>query len=77
MKAFARTEKETWRTDLAYVDEPANDNKCIKHLLVREDLFDRSEDAKGRKTKDSNEITWVCVTKNKQNIPSRENWVDK
>ena len=41
--------------DLAYVDKLAKDNNGVKYLLVRQDLFDRNVDAKGMKTKDSEE----------------------
>ena len=41
--------------DLAYVDKLAKDNEGVKCLLVRQDLFDRTVGAKGRKTKDSKE----------------------
>ena len=55
MKAFARFKNENWCTDLAYVDRLAKDNNDVKYLLVRQDLFDRTVDAKGMKTKDSTE----------------------
>ena len=38
--------------ELAYVDKLAKDNNGLKYLLVRQDLFDRTVDAKGMKTKD-------------------------
>ena len=41
--------------DLAYVDKLAKDNNSVKYLLVRQDLFDRTVDAKRMKTKDSKE----------------------
>ena len=41
--------------DPAYVDKLAKDNNGVKYLLVRQDLFDRTVDAKGMKTKDSKE----------------------
>ena len=41
--------------DLAYVDKLAEDNNSVKYSLVRQDLFDRTVDAKGMKTKDSKE----------------------
>ena len=41
--------------DLAYVDKLAKDNNGVKYLLVRQDQFDRTVDAKGMKTKDSKE----------------------
>ena len=41
--------------DLAYVDELAKENNGVKFLLIRQDLFDRIVNAKGMKTKDSQE----------------------
>ena len=41
--------------DLANVDKLGKDINGVKYLLVRQDLFDRTVDAKGRKTKDSKE----------------------
>ena len=58
MKAFARFENEVWCIDFAYVDKLAKDNNSVKYLLVRQDLFDRTVDAKRMKTKDSKET--VC-----------------
>ena len=49
MKAFARFESGSWRMDLAYIDKLAEDNNGVKYLLVRQDLFDRTVDAKGMK----------------------------
>ena len=51
MKAFARFKNEIWCMDLAYVDKLAKDNNGVKYLLVREDLFDRTVDAKEMKKK--------------------------
>ena len=53
MRAFARFENEIWCMDLAFVDELANDENAIKYLLVGQDKFDRTVDAKRMKTKDS------------------------
>ena len=39
--------------NLAYVDKLAKENKGVKYLLVRQDLFDRTVNAEGMKTKDS------------------------
>ena len=55
MKAFARFKNDVWCMDLAYVDKLARDNNGVKYLLVRQDLFDRTVDAKGMKSKDSKE----------------------
>ena len=51
MRAFARFKYEIWYLDLAYVDKLANDNNGVKYLLVRQDVFDRTMDAKGIKMK--------------------------
>ena len=53
MKAFAWLKNEIWCMDLAYVDKLAKKNKGVKHLLVRQDLFSRTVNAKRMKTKDS------------------------
>ena len=55
LRAFARFKNEIWCMDLAYVDKLAKGNIGVKYLLVRQDLFDRSVDAKGMKTKDLKE----------------------
>ena len=55
IRAFARFKNEIWCMDLAYVDKLAKDNNGVKNLLVRQYLFDRTADAKGMKTKDSQE----------------------
>ena len=62
MKAFARFETEIWCMDSAYVDKLAKDNNGVKSLLVRQDLFDRTVDAKGMKTRDSKEIVRAFLT---------------
>ena len=41
--------------DLAYVDKLATYKNGVKYSLVRQDLFDRTVDAQGMKTKDSKE----------------------
>ena len=53
MGAFARFRKAICCMDLAYVDKLAKKNKDVKYLLVRQGLFDRTVNAKGMKTKDS------------------------
>ena len=63
MKAFARFKIKIWCMDLAYVDKLAEDNNVVKYLLVRQDLFDRTVDAKGMKTKDSTETARAFLTK--------------
>ena len=55
MRAFARFKDEIWCMDLAYVDKLATYKNGVKYSLVRQDLFDRTVDAQGMKTKDSKE----------------------
>ena len=77
MKAFTRFKNEIWCMDLAYVDKLAKDNNGVKYLLVRQDLFDRTVDAKGMKTKDSKETVRAFLTMiTKKNEPKKI-WVDK
>ena len=40
MKAFAGFQKESWSTDLAYVEKLAKHTNGARYLLVRQDLFD-------------------------------------
>ena len=77
MKALSRFKDEIWCMDLAYVDKLAKDNNGVKYLLVRQDLFDRTVDAKGMKTKDSKETVRAFLTMiTKKNRP-KIIWVDK
>ena len=78
MRAFARFINEIWCMDLAYVDELAKKNNGVKYLLVRQDLFDRTVNAKGMKTKDSQETvkTFSSMIITKKNRPKKV-WVDK
>ena len=61
---------------LAYVDKLAKDNNGVKCLLVRQDLFHRTVDAKGMKTKPSKETIRAFLTKNTKNRP-KKTLVDK
>ena len=51
MKAFASFKNEIWCVDLPYVDKLAKDESGGNYLLVRQDVFDRTVDAKGMKEK--------------------------
>ena len=65
MKSFVRFKNE-------YVDEIAKDNNGLKYLQVRQDLFDRTVDAKGLKTKDSKETVRAFLTMvTKKNRPKK------
>ena len=76
MRAFARFRNEIWCKDLAYVDKMAKENNGEKYLLVRQDLFDRTVNAKGKKTKDSQETVKAFSSMiTKKNRPKKI-WVD-
>ena len=77
MKAFARFRNEIWCMDLTNVDKLAKFNSGVKYLRVRQDLFERTVDAKGMKTRDSKE-TFRAFLKmiTKTNRP-KKNWVFK
>ena len=72
MRAFARFRNEIWCKDLAYVDKLAKENKGVKYLLVRQDLFDGTVNAKGMKRKDSHE-----TVKAFSSMITKKIWVDK
>ena len=77
MKAFIRFKEEIWCMDLSYVDKLVKDKNGVKYLLVRQDLFDRSVDAKRKKSKDSKETVREFLTMiTKKNRPEKI-WVDK
>ena len=59
MRAFARFQNEIWCLDLAFVDKLVKDNNGVEHLLVCQNIFDRTVDAKGMKTKDSKETVKI------------------
>ena len=50
------------RVDLAHVDKLAKDNNNVKYLVIFRDVFDRTLDAKGMKTKDSKETVRTFLT---------------
>ena len=66
-----------WCMDLAYVDKLAKENNGVKYLLVRQDLFDRTANAKGMKTKDSQESLKAFSSMITNRIRPKNVWVDK
>ena len=77
MRNFARFRNGIWCMDLAYVDKLAKENKGVKYLLVRQNLFDRTVNAKGIITKDSQETVKAFSSMiTKRNRPKKI-WVDK
>ena len=77
MRAFARFRNRIWCMDLACVDKFAKENNGVKYLLVRQDLFDRTVNAKGMKTKDSQETVKAVSTMITQRNRPKKIWVDK
>ena len=63
--------------DLAYVDKLGKRNNGVKYLLVRQDLFDRTVNAKGMKTKDSQETVKAFSSMITERNRPKKIWVDK
>ena len=63
--------------DLAYVDKLAKENNGVKCLLVRQDLFDRTVNAIGMKTKDSQEFVKSFPSMIPKKNRPKKIWVDK
>ena len=77
MRAFTRFKSEIWCMDLGYIDKLAKENNGVKYSLVRQDLFDRTVNAKGMKTKDSQETVKAFLPMiTKRNRPKKI-WVNK
>ena len=57
-------------TDPAYVDKLTNENNGVKYLLVQQDPFDRTVDAKRMRTKDSEETGFLTMI-TKKNGPTK------
>ena len=77
MRAFARFRNEIWCMDHAYVDKLAKEKNGVKYLLVRQDLFDRTVNAKGMKTKDSQETVKAFSSMITKRYRPKKIWVDK
>ena len=63
--------------DMAYIDKLAKNKNGVNYLPVRQDLFDRTVDAKGMKTKDSKETVRAFLTMVTEKNPPKKIWVDK
>ena len=77
MKAYARFKIEIWCMYLAYADKLAKDNNAVKYLLVRQDLFEKTLDAKGKKTKEAKETVRAFLTMIAKSNRPKKVWVDK
>ena len=77
MKALARFKDGIWCMDLAYVDKLAKNNNGVKYLLVSQDPFDRTVDAKRKKSRDTMETVRAFLSMiTKKNRP-KEIWFEK
>ena len=77
MKAFARFKNQIGCLYMAYVDKLAEDKNGVMYLPAGQDLFDRSVDAKGMKTKDSKEtVPGFLSMITKKNRPKNV-WADE
>ena len=77
MKVIAQFKNEIWCMDFPSVDKLATDNNGVKYLLVRQDLFDRTVDAKGKKIKDSKEMVRSFFTMVIKRNQPKTKWIDK
>ena len=58
--------------DVARVDKLPEDDNGVKYLLIRQDRFDRTVDAKGIETEDPKETVRACLTMiTEKNRPNR------
>ena len=70
INAFAKIKKEIWFVNLAYV-ELNKDYNCVNSLLTHQELFDRTIDAKGMKTKGSKDAVGAfSIMNNKELTPT-------
>ena len=77
MRAFTRLRNEIWCMDLVYFDKLVKENNVVKYLLVRQDLFDRTVNAKGMKTKDSQETVKAFSSMITERYRLKKIWLDK
>ena len=63
--------------DLAFVEKLAKDNNGVNYLLVRQDMFDRTVDAKGMKTKGSKETANFFFKIDYKKESTKKIWVDQ
>ena len=77
IRAFARFRNENWSMYFAYVDKFAKENNGVKFILIRQDLFDRTVNAKGMKTKDFQETVKAFSSMITKRTRPKMIWVDK
>ena len=76
VEAFACFKNEIWCRDLAYVDKLTKGNNAVKYLLVRQDLFARTVDAKRMEPRDSREMvrSFLTMIELKKIDPRKNGW---
>ena len=77
IRAFARFGNEIRCMDLAYVDKLAKEKNGVKYLLVSQDLFDTTVNAKGMETKESQETVKAFSFMITERNRPKKIWVDK
>ena len=77
MKAVAGLKNEIWCMDIPYVDKLAKDNKGVKNVPLRQDVFDWTVDAKGMKIKVYKEAIRAYLTMITENNWHWKTSVDK
>ena len=77
MIAFSRSKNEILCMDLAFVNKLAKNKKGVKYLLFRQEVFDSTIDAKGKRTKEPKETVHAFSTMNTKNNQPTNFWVDK
>ena len=63
--------------DLAFVDKLAKDNNGVKYLLVRQDIFGGTVDAKGMTTKNSKETVKILSKMITKKEPTKKILLDQ
>ena len=77
MRAFAGFGNKIWCMDLAYVDKLPKKNNGVKYLLVRQNFFDGTVNAKGMKAKVSQETVKAFSSLITKRNRRKKIWVDK
>ena len=77
LRAFAKFRNEIWCMDLTDVDKLAKATNGVNYLLVRQDLSDRTVNAKGMKTEDSQETVKAFSSLITKRSRPKNIWVDK
>ena len=77
IQTFDSRKNRIWCLDLAYVDKLAINNNGVKYVLPRQDLFDRTVEARGMETQESNERVCAIRTLVREKNRSEKILVDR